>query len=148
MNEYIGGIQYEQGVLKYLQISEGRVVRNSATDYKYEYALADHLGNGRLYFDINGNQARKIQETNYYPFGLDMQVSLIGTEHEYQYNGKEKQEQLKMLDYDTRFYDPVIGRWNMVDPMSEFDRKTTPYAYAFNNPILFIDPDGMFGDFY
>ncbi|WP_316839138.1 hypothetical protein [Pedobacter gandavensis] len=47
-NEYIRGIQYENGILKYLQSPEGRVVRNSSTSYNYEYTLADHLGNGRL----------------------------------------------------------------------------------------------------
>ncbi|WP_316839132.1 hypothetical protein [Pedobacter gandavensis] len=50
-NEYIRGIQYEDGILKYLQSPVGRVVRNSAASYNYEYTLADHLGNGRLYFD-------------------------------------------------------------------------------------------------
>ncbi|WP_316822999.1 M91 family zinc metallopeptidase [Pedobacter gandavensis] len=142
LNEYIGGIQYEQGVLKYLQTSEGRVVRNSDTDYKYEYTLADHLGNGRLYFDINGSQARKIQETNYYPFGLDIQETIIGIENKYQYNGKEKQDQEKMYDYGARLYDPVIGRFNVIDRFAEKYYTMTPYQYGGNNPISTIDING------
>jgi len=92
-NEYIGGINYEGGVLKFVSTAEGRVVRNGATSYSYEYTLADHLGNGRVYFDINGTAGRKIQEVDYYAFGLDMQRSLSGTENKYLYNGKEKQDQ-------------------------------------------------------
>lgn len=143
LNEYIGGIQYEQGVLKYLQTSEGRVVRNSATDYRYEYTLADHLGNGRLYFDINAGVARNIQEMDYYPFGLAIQRSLSGTENKYQYNGKEKQEEEKMYDYGARFYDPVIGRFSTIDPLAENHHDVTSYHYVLNNPINFIDPFGL-----
>lgn len=142
-NEYISGIHYEGGLLKFVSTESGRVVRNGAGDYAYEYTLADHLGNGRVYFDINAGVARPIQETDYYAFGLDIQRSLSGAENKYQYNGKEKQDQEKMFDYGARFYDPVIGRWNVVDPLAEKSRRFSPYAYGNNNPIRFIDPDGM-----
>lgn len=143
-NEYIGGVEYENGVLKYLQTSGGRVVRNNAADYSYEYTLSDHLGNGRLYFDTNSGGARKIQETDYYPFGLSIQRSLFGAENKYQYNGKELQDELRQYDYGARFYDPVIGRFNTVDPLAEISRKHSPYSYALNNPIRYIDVDGMY----
>ncbi|TCC97851.1 DUF6443 domain-containing protein [Pedobacter hiemivivus] len=145
-NEYIGDIHYEDGVLKFVNTEAGRVVRNGSTNYSYEYTLTDHLGNGRVYFDIQGGVATKIQETDYYAFGLDIQKSLSGTENKYQYNGKEKQDQEKMLDYGARFYDPAIGRFSTIDPLAdEFDHKS-PYNYAMNNPILMIDPDGMAAD--
>jgi RHS repeat-associated protein len=122
----------------------GRVRRISATSYSYEHTLTDHLGNGRVYFDMSGGAVRKIQETDYYAFGLDIQRNLVGVENKFQYNGKEKQDQEKMYDYGARFYDPVIGRWNVVDALSDHPNQIdkSPYAYAWNNPINLKDPDG------
>jgi len=142
-NEYISGIQYEDGDLKYVATETGRVRRISATSYSYEHTLIDHPGNGRVYFDISGGAVRKIQETDYYAFGLDIQRNLVGVENKFQYNGKEKQDQEKMYDYGARSYDPLIGRWTGVDPLAELNRGCSPYTYGKNNPIRFIDPDGM-----
>ncbi|MDP4292111.1 MAG: RHS repeat-associated core domain-containing protein [Bacteroidota bacterium] len=63
----------------------------------------------------------------------------------YKYNGKELQKELSLgwLDYGTRFYDPVIGRWHSVDPMAEKYIQFTSYIYCGDNPMNLIDLDGM-----
>jgi RHS repeat-associated protein len=94
-----------------------------------------------------------IQENHYDPWGLNLVgIERIGNapENKFQYNGKERQLELGLnwQDYGARMYDAQLGRWHSVDPLAEKGRRWSPYTYCFSNPIIFVDPDGMWGDYY
>ena len=142
--DYISGIEYNNGVIDIIQTEEG-VARNNSGSYSYEYNLTDHLGNVRFSFNQHPDTKllQGLQADNFYVFGKRKVVS--AGPNKYLYNGKEVQEELgEQYDYGARFYDPVIGRFNTIDLLSEVSRRNGPYGYALNNPIRFVDVDGMY----
>lgn len=142
--DYIDGIQYTAGVVTIIQTEEG-IARRNGTSYSYEYDLTDHLGNVRYTFYKNPvtGLAVRLQSDDYFPFGRRMSGSPVSLNNKYLYVGKEIQDELAQYDYGARFYDPEIGRWNVVDPANQFD-DITPYGAMANNPVLYADPDGRF----
>ncbi|WP_394660146.1 DUF6443 domain-containing protein, partial [uncultured Chryseobacterium sp.] len=149
--DYLDGFQYEATsktgkftmVLKFVPTAEGYY---DFEKNKYIYSYTDHLGNIRLsYFKNADGSAEVLEENNYYPFGLKYQgynQAAGNPAYNYQYNGKELQKETGWSDYGARMYMSDIGRWGVIDPLSETSRRFSPYNYAYNNPIRFIDPDG------
>ncbi|RQO42319.1 hypothetical protein DBR39_00130 [Chryseobacterium sp. KBW03] len=113
----------------------------------YIYQYKDHLGNARISFARNSAGALEITDANdYYPFGMNHLKTgnaFFGNASykNYKYNRKELQES-GMYDYGARMYMADLGRWGVIDPLAETSRRWSTYAYAYNNPIMFVDPDG------
>ena len=145
---YVMGIEYTGTTLEAIYHTEGRIVPIGGGVFRYEYTLKDHLGNSRVSFAANGTAIQLLQENHYYPFGMEMKgawIAQVGTKNGYTYNGKELNEDwgLNWSDYGARWYDASIGRWNAVDFLAESYQSVSPYTYVANNPVAFIDPDGM-----
>jgi RHS repeat-associated protein len=114
----------------------------------YFYILTDHLGSTRAIVDNAGNIK---EQKDYYPFGKEHEnSSLMSSTNRWGYNGKEKQtvRDLNYLDYINRMYDPEIGRWFVQDPLAEKYYSWSSYNYCMNNPVKYVDPDGMDIYFY
>ena len=121
--DYISGIQYGTTggttSLSFIQTEEGKAVPTTTGGYDYYYYLADNLGNTRITFDTGLGVDSVRQRDDYYPFGLEINRNTTSPKNEYLYNKKELQEEFTEYDYGARFYDPVIARWNTIDPLAE-----------------------------
>ena len=138
--DYCGNVIYENGTARLLLTEAGYI---DLSDNSYHYYIKDHLGNNRVVADANGT----VEESNqYYPFGL-LYANSNSSLQPYKYNSKELDTKngLNWYDYGARHYDAALGRWHVVDPLSEKYYSSSPYVYCNNNPIRFIDPNGKDG---
>ena len=137
--DYCANVLYENGVQKLLLTEEGYVDLSNSS---YYYYLKDHQGNNRVVVSSGGTVA---EVNHYYPFGGVFASS--GNVQPYKYNGKEldTKKDLNWYDYGARHYDAALGRWFVVDPLAEKMSAWSPYAYCFNSPVRYIDPDGEIG---
>ena len=162
-SEYNGNYIYKNvggnSELQFIGHSEGYLTPDGSNGWQYVYNYKDHLGNVRLsYTDANndGNidaSNEIIEESNFYPFGLKHQgynsnISSLGnsTAQMWKYNGQENEEALglNVTEMTFRQYDPALARFNVMDRFSEFSYNITPYRFAFNNPIYWSDPSGLY----
>ncbi len=66
----------------------------------------------------------------------------------YKFTGKERDSESGLDNFGARYYSSPMGRFTSVDPIwVKIDRLLDPqrlnlYAYARNNPLAFLDPDG------
>ncbi|MDD3490884.1 MAG: RHS repeat-associated core domain-containing protein [Paludibacter sp.] len=142
---YLGNLVLNFGVPSQILHPEGVVDVSNLSQPVAHYHLKDHLGNVRAVVNPSATNTALISQTNdYYPFGMCYTKNPGSFTNKRKYNGKEEQEiPGRWLDYGARFYDPQLGRWHGVDPLAEKYRRWTPYNYCVNNPMRFVDPDGM-----
>jgi len=86
--------------------------------------------------------------SDYYSYGMLEHVRSFSYEnYKFGFNGKEKDDEVKgtgvQIDYGFRIFDSRVGRFLSVDPLFQTYAYYTPYQYAGNDPILFIDVDGF-----
>ena len=139
-----GALTLRNGRIDKYQFEEGYCKARKAGDkdyFTFYYYNQDHLGNNREVVDAKGGI---YQTTNYYAFGTPYEDS---TPSQYKYNGKEldRMHGLDTYDYGARQYDPILVRWDRMDPLCEKYYNVSPYAYCVNNPVNTIDPDGKKG---
>jgi RHS repeat-associated protein len=99
---------------------------------------------------IDYYNADVVTANDYYPFGMQMpgrKFSSLSSKYRYGFNGKENDNEVKgegnQQDYGNRIYDPRLGRFLSVDPLTKKFPNLTPYQYAGNKPIWCVDLDGL-----
>jgi RHS repeat-associated protein len=122
------------------------------------YELSNHLGNVLAVVTdyktpvtngVNPNLAVSylpylLSAQDYYPFGWKIPGRSFSSEgYRYGFNGKENDKESATQDYGFRIYNPSIGKFLSVDPLTMNYPWYTPYQFAGNKPIWAIDLDGL-----
>lgn len=140
-------------------VMDGTAIQDSLMIGSRTYELTNHLGNvlstisdKKIGNDssgvVNYYIAEVLSQNDYYPFGMlqpERQYSISG--YKYGFNGKEQDPETygqgNIYDYGFRIYNPRLGRFLSIDPLTKKYPWYTPYQFTGNSPIKFIDIDGL-----
>jgi RHS repeat-associated protein len=113
------------------------------TESRYFY-LHDRLGSVRQIISTSGNVVRNY---TYQPFGGTIESSgLFIITNAFMFTGQYYDTEISQYYLRARQYDPYISRFTSRDPVSgKFEEPLTlhKYLYCGNNPINFVDPQGL-----
>jgi len=145
---YLGGMVFENDVLQYVAMEEGRFRSTSSTTLTADYFLKDHLRNVR---SMVNEDKTLLEETHYYPFGLTMKgVSMQNVTTPLQNKNKTFQGQkfdddlgLNYYGFKYRNHDPQIGRFIEVDPLSDKYVHNSTYVFSENMVTTHIELEGL-----
>jgi RHS repeat-associated protein len=121
-----------------------------------QWLIADQLGTPRMIADTTGSLAG-IRRHDYLPFGEELFAGTGNRTPQQGYVVDGVRQQFTQYERDTetnldyaqaRYYASVQGRFISTDPLLASGRPLNPktwnrYAYALNNPLRFVDPDGL-----
>jgi RHS repeat-associated protein len=100
---------------------------------------------------INARVSKNYKD--YYPGGMLMPGrSFNSNSYRFGFNRKPKDDEITNvtganLDFGAREFDSRIIRWWTIDKEVSKSPGFSPYCFAFDNPILFIDDDGNFPNY-
>ena len=135
-----GSLTLRNGRIDKLQFDEGYCQATaysgnaSQDNFTFLYYDRDHLGSIRQVIKATGsNKGVLLQSMDYYPFGAQFCDGSTASEvQSRKYSGKELDNMhgLNTYDYGARQYNPVLGRWDRVDPLCEKYYSVSPYVYC------------------
>ncbi|HEV2362738.1 MAG TPA: RHS repeat-associated core domain-containing protein, partial [Caulobacteraceae bacterium] len=155
---------YQRGPYETLTVSDGTttyrdyikadgalvVVRlTQGSSITLQYVVSDHLGSATVVTDSSGNV---LQRLSYDAWGMrrnpdgTVPVNPITGIITRGFTGEEMMDDVGLINFNARLYDPQLGRFLAADPAMRneyLDKLLDRYGYVGDNPLSLTDPSGL-----